>query len=475
MGFSGMKKIFLNLSLWGASLGAQPADPKAAVEIPAAPTGTATTGAPATPSNRIYIPVGDPNVKKALLAVEPTLGPTAIARDFFENLQSDMDFIDLFSLLPDNKLPTNTQGTGPGTFNIDPYRALGIEFLLKSIVSVKGTVIEAEIHLYDVTKGVEILGRRYPYVSKGGQAARELAHSAGNDIVKSLTGIEGIFRTRLLMSCGNKIKEIYIMDFDGKNIRPLTRDRNLALSPSWSPDGKKILFTSYKPSVKGGFVNPNLYLFNLVSGERKALSSARGLNTGGAFHPKENKIAYTFSSSNNPRTQSSKPEIYVLNLDSNTRTPITSTLFLSVEPSWSPDGQQLVYSSSPKGRPHIFVANADGSGARQLTNAGVYNSSPNWSPLGDKIVFSGQENYANNFNVFTVDPQGSNLLRLTSGSHSSENPVFSPDGRFIAFSSNDSPDRQYRIYIMTSQGSRMRAMTAPNLGHCKQPAWSPRL
>ncbi len=461
------------IASWFQVLGAQ-AQGGAEVPAPLLSQGSPvldTAVKPATPSEvapsqRIYIPVGDPNIKKAVLAIEPPLGPSSLVGDFSKTLHSDLDFSDLFNLLPKEKMPSDTKGMEAGTFNIDPYRVLGVEFLLKTSIVQKGSGVEAEFHLYDVNKGTEILGRRYPFVSKSGQAARELAHFGANDVVKTLTGVDGIFRTRILMSCGMKTKEIFMMDFDGENVRPLTQDRNFALSPSWAPDGKRIIFTSYKPAVKGGFVNPNLYLYDLISGQRKLLSAARGLNTGGVFHPKLNKIAYTFS-------VKARPEIYVLNLDNNTRIPITKTQFFSVEPSWSPDGSQLTYSSSQTGRPHIFVARADGSGARRLTFAGVYNSSPNWSPLGDKIIFSGQESYANNFNIVMVDPSGSNLVRLTQGTHSSENPVFSPDGRFVAFSSNH--EGNYRINVMTAQGTKIRALSPANLGHCKQPAWSPRL
>lgn len=413
------------------------------------------TSAPA----RIYIPVGAPNVRRAPLAIEATQGMATVAAEFYRTLWFDMDFSDLFEIIAQDRLP---KGTG----DMLAYRGVGAEFLLRtSVNSVQGR-LEAELRLFDVARGVQILGRRYPLVSSAQQPGRELAHFAANDVIEALTGEPGIFRTRLLMSCGNARKEIYIMDFDGQNVRQITRDGNFAISPSWAADGKRILFTSYKPSVRGGFVNPNLYLVDLQSNQRRAISAAKGLNTGGAFHPREEKIAYTFS-------QSGRPEIFVLDLIKNIRTPITRTNFFSVEPSWSPDGTRLTFSSSQTGRPHLFVANADGTNSRRITFAGRYNSSPNWSPRGDRIAFSGQENDKNNFNIFMIDPSGSNLARLTDSPHSSENPVFSPDGRFLAYSSNATGT--YQIHIMTALGTRIRTISPPQLGHCKQPAWSPRL
>jgi TolB protein len=409
--------------------------------------------------NRIYISIGDPRLKKVLIAIEPTEGPSALAQEFQRTLVSNLEFTDYFEILPATRMP-GLKG------DITSYKAIGVEFLIVTkVVNTQGQ-FEAEVRFFDVNRNLQILGRRYPLVGGASQPGREMAHSVGNDVLQTLTGEPGIFRTRILMSCGLKKKEIYMMDFDGQNIRPITQDKYFALSPSWAPDGKRMLFTSYKPAVKGGFVNPNLYLYDTSTGQRRTISAARGLNTGGVFHPRENKIAYTFS-------REGRPEIYILDLNTNIRTPITKTVFFSVEPTWSPDGTRIAFSSSKTGRPHLWVSNIDGSNAKRLTYAGQYNSSPNWSPRGDRIVFSGQENLGNNFNIFLVDPSGSNLVRLTDDNRSSENPAFSPDGRFIVFSSNR--DGQYRVYTMTASGTRIRELSPRNLGPCKQPAWSPRL
>ncbi len=417
-------------------------------------------------SGRIYISVGDPNLKKVLLGIEPTQGGNKEANAFFETITSNMDFTDFFEILPPSRLPAILGGMSLGSFKFDHYKALGAEFLIKSRVEMKNNSYEAEVRLYDVARGMQILGRLYPLVGKATEPGRELAHYAANDIVKSLTGEDGIFRTRIIASCGQKRKEIYIMDFDGNNVRQLTTDGNFALSPKWAPDGRRVVFTSYRPAVRGGFVNPNLYMIDLVSNVRTVLSAVRGLNTGADFHPKDNKVAYTFSAN-------AKPEIYILDLDSKVRYPITKTTYFSIEPSWSPDGSQITFSSSKTGSPHIWVANANGSGARRLTFAGVYNSSPDWSPLGNRIAFSGQENRKNNFNIFMIDPSGSNLERVTSSAHSSENPVYSPDGRYLAFSSNEGGT--YQIRVMPVRGGRIRTLPTKKYGHCKQPSWSPRL
>lgn len=429
------------------------------------PTPASTPTASGTP--RIYVPIGTPNFKKIPMGIEKTRGNVSLAKVFQQTLVNDMYYTDLFDLVEEAKMPAGSGSFQVGSFSWNPYRALGMTYLVKSSIDIRGPQVEAEVRLYDVVKGIQISGKRYPFKSRIDEAARELANFAANELMTVLTGEEGIFRTRFLASCGGKKKEIFIMDFDGENARQITRDGNFALSPSWAPDGKRIVFTSYKPAVKGGFNNPNLYTFNTETNKRDLVTAAKGINSGAVFHPFKNQIAYTYSNNG-------KPEIFMLDLEAKTRVPLTQTMFFSVEPAWSPDGNRLAYSSSKTGRPHIYVANADGSAAKQLTFAGVYNSSPRWSPKGDKIVFSGQENMKNNFNVFMIDPSGTNLVRLTDGAQSSENPAFSPDGRHIAFSSNISGT--YQIYVMALHSGRIsRPLTPKSLGDCKQPAWSPRM
>lgn len=443
--------------------------PAALTSTPAASPEPSAAPATTTPTNRIYVSVGDPNFKKVLIAIEPTINKHPATEEFSRTLLSDINFTGYFEMLPVAKMPSSRGGLTLGSFSFNPYKALGVEFLVKSELRTNNGKVEAEVRLYDVNRGVQILGRLYPFVSNEGSAGRELAHFTGNDIMKSLTGEEGIFRTRILMSCGNRIKEIYIMDFDGENYSKLTKDGKLALSPSWDSKGKRILFTSYRPAVKGGFVNPNLYMLDLQSNKRSVVSAAPGLNTGGVFHPKENKIAYTFSQGGK-----GKPEIWIQDLDTNTRSRLTDTQFFTIEPDWSHDGSLITYSSSRTGSPHIYVGPPQkGVQPARLTFAGVYNSSPKFSPDDKTIVFAGQENRLNNFNIFRVDVSGSNLVRLTAGSNSSENPVWSPDGRFLAFSSN--MDGQYRIYVMSNTGTNIRPISPKNLENCKQPAWSPRL
>jgi len=416
-------------------------------------------------SQQIYIPVGKAKSNRETLVLEKTIGTSKAAQIFNQSLADDFAFGDFFQLSRNN-LSSSSASLEVSRESIQAYKSKGAFYLLKSAVVHEGASLHAEIRLVDVRKGVLLLSRKYPYSGTNFQSAyAELAHVAADDVVEKITGEKSVFRTRLLMSCGRKNKEIYMMNFNGKGLKQLTFDGNFALSPSWGPRGNKIIFTSYLPSKKGGFVNPNLYSFDVQTKKRSLVTASPGMNSGAVYHPTKNLIAYTYSNKGNP-------EIFLLNPGAKKRTPVTKSHFFSIEPDWSPDGEQLVFSSSKSGKPHIYIAQASGRSQRQLTFAGYYNSSPSWSPKGDQIVFAGQDTRSGNFNLFSIAPNGSNLERLTKGSASKESPSVSPDGRFVAYSSNEGG--VYRVRVLALQtGKITEPLSSASLGHCKQPAWSP--
>ena len=99
------------------------------------------------------------------------------------------------------------------------------------------------------------------------------------------------------------------------------------------------------------------------------------------------------------------------------------------------------------------------------------------SPEGDWVVYTVSQidtkEDKGQSHLWMVKWDGSVHLQLTYGKEGASSPKFSPDGRYIAYSGNQ--EGKYRIYVMTARGNHIRAISAPKLGHCKQPSWSPRL
>lgn len=337
--------------------------------------------------------------------------------------------------------------------NFLPWAGAGYDLLAQSEYSVKGDQLTIEYRLFDVMSRKLLTSKRYLGTVKD---ARRFSHSFADEILRAITGEAGSFATRIAyVSTQTGNKEIYIMDWDGNNPQPLTRNGSINMNPEFSPDGREIIFTSYKRS------NPDLYRRALTHTAEVAVSSRKGLNITGSWSPDGSKIALSLS-------KDGDAEIYTLDKDGSHPVRLTVNPALDLYPTWSPDGKQLAFVSDRLGKPQIFIMDADGGNVRRLTTSGTYNVNPRWSPKGDKIAYSRLTDGV--FNIFTIAPDGSADTQVTQEG-SNENPSWSPDGRFICFSSKRSSGDG--IYVMRNDGFG-QSKVSQGKGAFFQPSWSPR-
>lgn len=413
--------------------------------------------------NNVYIPVGQAKIKKTVIAFpaikqqgDATLG--AFAKTITDTVNSDLSFMDIFKFLPPAAfVEPATAGLTPDTFKMSDWTSIGTEFLLKSAVSRQGDSLVLEAYLYDVQASKQVLAKRYV---AAGTEAKTLAHTLANNVVETLTGLPGIFLTKIAMSCDRTgKKEIYIMNFDGTEAKQVTTHRSTAFAPAWSPDGSKLVYSVYVRH-HNGVKNLDLYEFDFNTSTYRMLSNRKGMNSGAAFAPDGHKIAMTMSFTGNP-------QIFTLDPASSTVTRVTNSMGFEVDPSFSPDGQNIAFVSSRSGHPMIYKMKADGSDIQRLTYAGVYNATPTWSPQNNKIGFAGD--LGGHFDIFIMNPDGTHIERLTKNQGNNEDPYFSPDGNFLVFSSRRTG--QANIYVMNVDGTFVKRLTY-GLGNCAAPKWS---
>jgi Tol biopolymer transport system component len=261
---------------------------------------------------------------------------------------------------------------------------------------------------------------------------------------------------------GNNNFEIYVMNADGSAQTRLTDHPAWDVSPSLSPDGSRIAFSSRRDG------NYEIYVMNADGSGLTRLTNDPAADFQPVWSPDGRKIA--FSSDRYVSFGIRSIGIFIMNADgSDVTMPIVPAG--DSHPTWSPDGRKIAFASI-RGDDifyftRIWVMNVDGSALTQLTVDPA--GSPRWSPDGSKILFLG-----NGISVMNAD--GSNQRSLIAGP--ATQPAWSPDGRQIVFADRD-PDfdepspylYNYDIYTMNADGSAVRRLTTHPF-YDYEPAWS---
>lgn len=331
-----------------------------------------------------------------------------------------------------------------------PWMSGGFDLLIRTAYSFRGEELTVEFRLFDVINRKILTAKRYLGKTHD---LRRFSHSFADEVLLAITGEKGCFTSKIVyVSTKTGNKEISIMDWDGYNSLPLTRNGSINLNPDFSPDGREIIFTSYKRG------NPDLYKRALSNIAEIPVSNHKGLNITGTWSPDGSRIALALS-------KDGDAEIYTLAKDGSNPVRLTVSRALEVYPAWSPDGKQLAFVSDRLGKPQIFVMDATGGNVRRVTASGSYNVNPRWSPKGDSLAYTRSQG---GFQIYTIRADGSGDTQLTSEG-SNENPSWSPDGRFITFSSKR--DGGQGIYVMRADGSG-QIRVSRDRGNYFQPAWS---
>ena len=334
-----------------------------------------------------------------------------------------------------------------------------VQSLVKGSVSIHGKRIKVDLSLFDILRKRRILKKWYRDSLSNW---RSIAHRFANEVYERFTGDKGIFNTEIAFVSRRSIKDrgiIYIMDWDGTNLRRVTRNRMGNNAPSWSPDGRWLAFSSFKTKPPGVFLIPT------NGGRQLQVSSRKAQAIGGSFSP-ANPTSRYFVYSELVGNRNPNYELVRYDLLRRIKRKLTNSWGIDVSPSYSPDGRKIVFNSSRHGNPHIYVMNSDGSNVNRITFKGKYNTEPVWSPRGDKIAYTGRIKRGKEIDIITMNTDGSSKRRLTGSQGRNESPTWSPDGRHISFSS-DRSGRKY-VYIMTESGTQLRKLQPG-----QEPDWAP--
>ncbi|OGR84954.1 MAG: hypothetical protein A2901_02880 [Elusimicrobia bacterium RIFCSPLOWO2_01_FULL_54_10] len=371
----------------------------------------------------------------------------ALSREIHDTAKDDILFTRFFNLAEAG--PALTEGK----IDFGAWGTAGADLLIKGVVSQSDGNVTFTASVFEVPDGNPIFQKLYRTPLRN---ARQAAHEFVADFIFRFTGSRGVSNSRIAFAndtTGNK--EIYVIDYDGKNLRRLTHDKSVAILPRWAPDKKEILYTTYRHG------NPDLALFSLAAGKPAIFSRRKGLNTSGSFSPDGSQVVATLSFQG-------ATSLYLLDRAGKIIRRLTHSKSADTSASFSADGRKIIFASDRSGGPQIYMMDADGSGLERLTDGG-WCDAPAWSPSGDKIAYSRGDG-SGLHDIIVQDLSSGKKIRITSDSGKNENPVFSPDGRFIAFSSTRKGKKQ--IYIASLDGIVQRKLSDIP-GSSSTPAWEP--
>jgi len=413
--------------------------------------------AAAPPPARTYIDVGSPDFRPLAIALTPPQAAPDVqpqANEVGQAVRDDLALTGIFDLLdPRSFLADPREGTAAAQIRFARWADVGAEGLAKVLVRRDGPGLSADLHLYDVRAGREVL-----FQVLRGPTPRAVAHQIADQIVQWYTREPGIFRTRIaVLRRFRGGRELVLLDADGREPEVVYRENGIALLPAWRPDGGEILFTSYRTG------KPEVWALRLADRSLRAVAALGDLASGATFSPDGRRIAFAASVDGNS-------DVYVVDADGGSLRRLTDDPATDSQPTWSPDGRRIAFVSTRSGNPHLYLMNADGSDPRRLTFQGNSNQTPRWSPRGDLIAFTARDE-RKVFDVFVVSPETGRISRVTQDQgRTNEEPSWAPNGRLLVFTSDRTGRPQ--LVISTPSGDHQRVVTSDPAG-LDAPAWGP--
>lgn len=411
----------------------------------------------------IELDITQGNVEPMPIAISPFAGAGLqedVAAQIAQVVSADLQRSGLFA--PIDPAAHIQQQMGVGTLpRFGDWRTIGSQALVTGSVALQSDgQIKAEFRLWDVFAGQQLVGQQFFTTPENW---RRLAHIISDAVYERLTGEKGYFDTRVVFvdESGPKDarrKRLAIMDQDGANVRYLTRGDDLVLTPRFSPVSQEVTYMSYV----GG--NPQVYLFNIETGQREVLGNFPGMTFAPRFSPDGQSVIMSLQ-------QGSNANIYLMDLRTRRTTRLTNTAAIDTSPSFSPDGRQVVFESDRGGSQQLYVMNSNGTAATRISFGPGQYSTPVWSPRGDLIAFT--KVHQGRFMIGVMRPDGQGERILTEGFHN-EGPAWSPNGRVLTFFRDTPGDTGGpQVWTVDLTGYNEQVVGTPNFA--SDPAWSPLL
>ena len=275
-----------------------------------------------------------------------------------------------------------------------------------------------------------------------GSSLMDAALRAADLAVTKTSGLKGIFAGKIaFIGQRSGTTELYEGGLLFQEVSQLTHDNVQCVRPNFSPDGKTILYTSY---FRNGF--PDIYKIDIASRKREVFLSFNGMNTGAAFSPDGSKVAMILSGTGNA-------ELYVIGSDCKNMVRLTKNKSLESDPTWSPDGKSIIFTSDEPGKPQIFMISANGGSMQRVpTRISKYCAEPSWNPENANLIaFTIAQDSA--FEVAVFDRSNSEPRTVSEGVGDAVEPAWTRDGRHLIYTER-TPNHRRLVLLDTKTGHK---------------------
>lgn len=292
------------------------------------------------------------------------------------------------------------------------------------------------------------------------QALRGVLHRISDEIYQKLTGVRGIFSTRVayvVVTHPTRESSHYVLevaDADGFNAHTLLNSNEPIMSPAWTPDGRELAYVSFEGHRAA------IYLQNLASGKRYKISSAPGINGAPSFSSDGRYMAMVLSKSGNPN-------IYLLDRQAARYRPVISDVYIDTEPSFSADGGSFLFTSNRDGTPQIYQYVLATGKISRVTYGGNYNAKASFVPNTQDIIMMHRVDQA--FGIARLDLNSGQIQTLVQ-TGADESPSISANGKMVIYAT------QYGgrgVLAQVSVDGRIKLRLPAREGSVQEPAWSP--
>jgi len=402
------------------------------------------------------------------LAVKPfssTFGGAGLASEVEAIVAQDLRYSDRFEVM--DSLPAGLIGD---QLDYTLWDRLGAVWLVTGQLESAGEDFVFAAELHDVVYGELRESGRFRVPAQSDEDFRMVVHRVSDEIVRWATGEQGMAASRIAftMTDSEGNKDVHLIDSDGLNLTRLTDFGSLLESPSWSPDGRKVAYTSWRSGY------PRIYEMNVATGSERMLAAVRGAGDyiTPAYHPDGRTLAFSVLGSD------ARSGIFTYDFERDCCLAyLSGGPWYDFSPTYSPDGRWIAFNTQRFGDavPQVMLMPSEGGSAETLSpyeyGSGGYFTAPDWSPNSDLVAFHGRiERGRYHVLVASLEDDGRVLRQLTTEGNN-EDPSWAPDGRHLVFVGERSWG--YGLFVVDVGTGRIRSLIAGR--RVGVPDWSPAL